>query len=85
MTINSIKSIIQRIVTNKGQQMNKFTAMKEHIKAREELGIELSVFSKIWGCMNMLFIDQDIIEAATTNIRAGRVRYDREKHMLIVE
>lgn len=64
--------------------MNKVAAMLDHIKAREELGVEIGAIQKVWGCVNMLFIAKATIEAATNNIRAGRIRYDREKDVLIV-
>ena len=64
--------------------MNKFRAMSEHIDARRSIGIPVGRLQAVWGYLNMLFVDQQSIEGATRNIRAGRVTYDSKTNLITV-
>lgn len=64
--------------------MNKFRAMSEHIEARRSIGIEVGFIQALWGRLNMLFVDQESIEGATENIRAGNVRYNKNTNTITV-
>ena len=64
--------------------MNKFRAMSEHIQARRSIGIPIGRLEALRGYAYMLFVDQELIEGATRNIRAGLVRYDAKKNRVYV-
>ena len=64
--------------------MNKFRAMSEHIQARRSIGIPIGRLEALRGYAYMLFVDQELIEGATRNIRAGLVRYDAQKKLVYV-
>lgn len=65
--------------------MNKFKAMADHIAARRSIGVTVSLFSALQGYFWMTFtVPKADIIAATNNIRAGRISYDKEKNVLIV-
>lgn len=66
--------------------MNKFTAMAQHIEARRSIGVPISMLNAAKGYVQMFFtVPKADIIAATKNIRAGNVRYDAARHLLIVE
>ena len=64
--------------------MNKFRAMSEHIQARRSIGIPIGRLEALRGYAYMLFVDQQSIEGATRNIRAGRVTYDSKTNLITV-
>lgn len=66
--------------------MNKFTAMKEHIAARRSIGVPISKLNALKGYFQMFFtVPKATIMASNKSIRNGHVRYDAERHLLIVE
>ncbi len=66
--------------------MNKITAMNEHIAARQSIGVKVGMLSRLQGYFWMFFtVPKADIIAATENIRAGRVHYNADKNLLIVD
>ena len=65
--------------------MSKLAIALNHIKARESIGFKYTVWQKAVGLYKMMFVSSIIIAAATKNILAGNVKYNKETGVVTVK